>query len=401
MSPGSDRLGLDLRSDSTRSLEIPRASALARLLEAGTPSPDAIERFLQENEFPLGEGSCSVFVYRGQAEDVRLRHWIYGLETSRPFTRVPRTDLWYHVMEIPAGSRVEYKFEVTQGRGTRLIEDPLNEHRARDPFGANSVCYGEGYTRPEWTLKDPQAPEGSIEDRLFHSTALGNRRKLSIYRPAHFKETRRYPLLIVHDGGDYLRFAALKTVLDNLIHRFEVAGVVAVFTHPPDRMEQYRDSEAHARFLATELVPQIEEDLPLLGTPAGRCLMGASLGAVASLSTAVRYPGIFGGLLLQSGSFAFSDIGNHERGPIFDPIADFVNAYREEPTRVSDRIFMSCGQYESLIYENRSLAPVLRSTGMDVRFVEARDGHNWESWRDRLREGLSWLFPGPLWFVYP
>ena len=36
------------------------------------------------------------------------------------------------------------------------------------------------------------------------------------------------------------------------------------------------------------------------------------------------------------------------------------------------------------------------STGMEVRYVEARDGHNWENWRDRLREGLSWLFPGPL-----
>ena len=38
--------------------------------------------------------------------------------------------------------------------------------------------------------------------------------------------------------------------------------------------------------------------------------------------------------------------------------------------------------------------------GMAVRYVEARDGHNWENWRDRLREGLAWLFPGPLWFVY-
>jgi enterochelin esterase family protein len=37
---------------------------------------------------------------------------------------------------------------------------------------------------------------------------------------------------------------------------------------------------------------------------------------------------------------------------------------------------------------------------MDVRYVEAADGHNWENWRDRLREGLSWLFPGPLLLVY-
>ncbi|MGI9625201.1 MAG: enterochelin esterase, partial [Longimicrobiales bacterium] len=70
------------------------------------------------------------------------------------------------------------------------------------------------------------------------------------------------------------------------------------------------------------------------------------------------------------------------------------------PPRITEKLFMSCGQYESLIYENRSMVPVLQDTGMDVRYVEARDGHSWENWRDRLREGLSWLFPGPLWFVY-
>jgi enterochelin esterase family protein len=128
--------------------------------------------------------------------------------------------------------------------------------------------------------------------------------------------------------------------------------------------------------------------------------MGASLGAVASLSTAIRYPGMFGRLLLQSGSFAFSDIGTHDRSPIFDPIAEMVNRYRAKPSAVSERVFVSCGTYESLIYENRSLVPMLRRTGMSVRFVEARDGHNWENWRDRLREGLAFLFPGPKWWVY-
>ena len=85
---------------------------------------------------------------------------------------------------------------------------------------------------------------------------------------------------------------------------------------------------------------------------------------------------------------------------MFDNIVKFVNRVREEPKAVSERIFMSCGVYESLIYENRSLVPLLDSTGMQVKFVESRDGHNWENWRDRLREGLSWLFPGPLMFIY-
>jgi enterochelin esterase family protein len=106
-------------------------------------------------------------------------------------------------------------------------------------------------------------------------------------------------------------------------------------------------------------------------------------------------------LLLQSGSFAFTDIGRgNRRGPLFDRVVAFVNDYRAAPKPVSQRVFMSCGVYESLIYENRSLVPLLDATGMQVKFVEARDGHNWDNWRDRLRLGLSWLFPGPLMFVY-
>ena len=128
--------------------------------------------------------------------------------------------------------------------------------------------------------------------------------------------------------------------------------------------------------------------------------MGASFGAVASLSTAWRAPGEFGRLLLQSGSFAFSDLGNHQRGPVFDPVARFMNEFREDERQTCEKIYMSCGIYESLIYENRSLVPRLQSQGSVVRFDEVRDAHNWENWRDRLREGLAFLFPGPKWWVY-
>ena len=156
----------------------------------------------------------------------------------------------------------------------------------------------------------------------------------------------------------------------------------------------------HAAFVVEDLVPALEARLPIDPRPGARGLMGASFGAVAALSTAWKYPGEFGRLLLQSGSFAFTDIGESRRGELFDPVVEFMNRFRAEPGRPSDRVFLSCGQYESLIYENRSLVPRLQETGMDVRFTESRDGHNWENWRDRLREGLSFLFPGPLWMVY-
>jgi enterochelin esterase family protein len=376
--------------------------AIEKLKKRSSRAPGQLNAFVAKHSFPIVEGGSWTFVFRGEADRVSLRHWIYGLPSSQPLARLAETDLWHLTMELPRSSRVEYKFEVTRGGETRWIQDPLNPLVAHDPFGANSVCQGEGYEVPDWTQPDPDSPPGRVEDRVFESRALGGSRQVSLYLPARYRPSRRCPLLVVHDGIDYLRYASLQTVLDNLIHRLEIPGMIVALIHPGERLEEYAASPAHARFLADELVPKLEQDLSLLSTPEGRGLMGASLGGVAALFTAACYPGRFGRLLLQSGSFAFADIGDHRHGPLFDPVARFINGYRADadPRAVSERVFVSCGTHESLIYENRSLLPVLESTGMEIKYVEAPDGHNWENWRDRLRQGLSWLFPGPLWMVY-
>jgi enterochelin esterase family protein len=374
--------------------------ALERLL-ARLPLDDArVRDFVEEHEFPIVEDGSVTFFYRGAADAVNLRHWIFGLPSSQPFHRVDESDVWHLTMELPPCSRVEYKLERVVGEDRQWIMDPLNPRVAHDPYGANSVCYGKGYVTPEWTQQDSEARPGSLEALAVKSEAFGERRQVGLYLPARFRRTRRYPLLVVHDGSDYMKFAELKTVLDNLIHRLEIPPTIAALTRSPDRLREYAADPRHARFLTQELLPELQTKLPLLDRPAGRALVGASFGAVAALHTAWTHPGTWGGALLQSGSFAFSDIGEHGRGPLFDPVAAFVNAFRERPGAPMEKLFVSCGIYESLIYENRSLLPLLQSTKMDLRYVEARDGHNWDNWRDRLREGLSWLFPGPLWMVY-
>jgi enterochelin esterase-like enzyme len=374
--------------------------AIQDLLSSG-PNPEKVQAFLVGKRFPIQEGSSVTFVWFGQAERVTLRHWIYGLESDSALHRVEGTDLFYLTVEIPSGSRVEYKFELHRGSTSQWVEDPNNPNRARDPFGANSVLQTEGYELPTWIDADPLARSGSLEPFAYNSAVFGGRRTGCIYRPARFRKTRLYPLLVVHDGSDYLNYTGMKTILDNLIHRLEIPDIIVAFTDSPDRLREYANDERHSRFLTEELVPDLTARLPLYDRPQARALMGASFGAVASFATAYRYPGFWGRLILQSGSFAFTDIGKrNRRGPLFDHVVEFVNSYREEPTAVSERVFVSCGVYESLIYENRSMVPLLDKAGMQVRFVESRDGHNWENWRDRLREGLSWVFPGPLMFVY-
>lgn len=111
-------------------------------LLAHNPTRERVEAFLAGKRFPLVEGASATFVWRGEAESVVLRHWIYALESSNELTRVPNTDLWYLTLEVPPRSRVEYKLEVRHNGVGRWIEDPLNPNRARDPFGANSVLQG-------------------------------------------------------------------------------------------------------------------------------------------------------------------------------------------------------------------------------------------------------------------
>jgi len=378
-----------------------RKLAINRLRERRPLDSGTVDRFLARNQVPIVEGARCTFLYRGEADEVFLVHRIFGLPDHMPLRRLHGTDLWYAVLELPEGSRVEYQLEVVRGGQRSRFNDPLNPRVARSPVGDSSVCYAYGHVIPDWTVPDPEARPGSLVDMVVPSRALRRDARVTLYLPARFRRSASYPLLIVHDGGDYLGFADAKTVLDNLIHRLDVAEIVAAFIYPGDRLAEYANSAAHARYLTAELLPRLEAELPLVGRPAGRCLMGSSFGGVASLATAYRYPEVYGSLLLQSGSFVFTDIGNnHGGGPPFEPVVRFINRYRAAPRRVADRLFVSCGVYEPLIIPNRSMVPVFEGAGMTVRYVETRDGHSWENWRDQLRAGLSWIFPGPQKYYY-
>lgn len=378
-----------------------RKLAVNRLREQGPPTEEQVDAFLHERTVPVVEGAACTFFYRGPADEVHLLHRIVNQPQRVPLRRLGETSLWFVTIELPEGSRVEYQLEVRHGDHVERGNDPLNPHVAHSPVGSSSVCQAVGYRTPPWVLHDPSARPGDLTDLELPSRALRRTTHNRVYLPARFRASTRYPVLVVHDGDDYLRYAAMQTVLDNLIHSLDLAEMIVVFSNPGDRMLEYPDHAAHARHVVAELLPAVAERYPVLDLAEGRALVGASFGAVASLATAYRHPGVFGSLLLQSGSFVFTDIGtDHGGGPAFDPVVTFMNRYRARPRRVADRMFVSCGVYEPLIVPNRSMVPVFEGTGATVRYVEARDGHSWENWRDRLRDGLSWLFPGPQLYHY-
>lgn len=381
-------------------MEAPVKLAWPELEAASHDGESAIDELVTGRSIPHVEGGRVTFVFRGEAEGVFLQHWVFGLGSRIPFHRVKGTSWWRLTMDLPLRSRIEYKIGVRNRGGETWLHDPLNPRIAHDPFGGNSVVVTDGYEEPEWSQPHAGVPHGSLETWRMHSRSLGESRDVRVYLPARYRPNRRHRIMLVHDGDDYMRYCRLGAVLDNLTERWEIPPLVVVLLNPRDRLREYAGDRRHAAWVVEELLPEVEKRYPVIPEAGARCLAGASFGGVASLSTAWYYPGTFDMLLLQSGSFAFTDIGQHQRGPVFDPVVRFMNPFRDNVGQPARRIYMSCGVYESLIYENRSLAPLLQASGMEVKFVEARDGHNWENWRDRLRGALTWLFPIPLWFYY-
>ena len=364
--------------------------AVARFLQRSQPSPDDVAYFLDVNEFPLTAPGVAVFAWQGHADGVELVRWIHGGADRQPFSQIPGTDLWLLRLEVEDEGRFEYKLTIWKDGQEHLTTDPHNPLRAQDPFGENSECRTWGYERPDWS-KARGAPAGRIETIVVESRTFGETRTERVYLPAGYDADHPYPLIVIHDGDDFVAYADLDIVLDNLIEQGDIRPVVAALVQTRDRIDEYARGRRHARYLVHELLPALQAGYALSDRAADRVLLGASLGAVASLATAWRFPGVFGGLILKSGSFILDMERLPGRHTVFHRIARLVAVFRRAPRRPAERVFISSGALEGLHSENRTLATFLEARGVAVRFNRAWDGHHWRNWRDQLRDGLCWV----------
>jgi enterochelin esterase family protein len=359
---------------------IPGTSAGPRDIDVAAPAP---------RQYPIVEPDAATFVWQGEADSVWLRHFMALEVAGFPFTREPDSDWWRLRLQVPERARFEYKFDIVRNGHGEWINDPLNPRLATDPFGANSVCETWAYAAPEWATPGLAQAVGSIEHWMVKSPSFHGRREIGVYLPAGYDDSRSYPLVIVHDGYDYVDHAALKSILDNLIERGDLPPLIAALTQSPDRKVEYVDDPRHVSYVTRELLPALEHRYNLSSAAHNRVLMGASLGAVASLSIAARAPQQFGGVVLKSGSFIFNQDLLATRHELFQRVSDFIDSLSDYE-RLLHRAFVSCGRYEGLVEENRRMAAFLRHAGVATRYAESRDAHHWGNWRDQTRAGLMW-----------
>ncbi len=181
------------------------------------------------------------------------------------------------------------------------------------------------------------------------------------------------PLLLVHDGPEYDRFAALSQFLAMLGAREPALRCRVVLLRPIDRDRSYSASPGYARALAEGVLPEVRDTVAVRGPVVG---MGASLGGLAMAHIAVTRPGTLAAVFSQSGSFFTSDTDPMElRYRFFDRIADFVAGLDGDPARLRDlSMALTCGTGEENLTNNRRLHRRLR------RRRGARDPHGEPRW---------------------
>lgn len=336
----------------------------------------------QQEGTPVIDGTAATFVFPG-AEPPVLRGDFNGWSADQtPEWQQDEEEIWTIRLSFPDDAYIEYCLGTDQAR----VYDPFNPRRVSNGMGKfNNYFYMPQGGPTPWATRRRSVPRGAVArfDLPTHFLVAGRQRRVDLYQPP---VDAPVPLVLVYDGTDYDRRASLTTVVDNLIAERRIQPIaLALLANGRDaRTSEYGSSEGTMMWVREVVLPFARGHLGLVdvaNAPGSFGAMGASMGGLMSLYTALRLPGVFGRVLSQSGAF---HMGDYATG-----VVDLVQHLPAPPLR----LWMDVGRFEGLLQSNRAMHGLLQARGYDVAYTEYNGGHAYVAWRDDLVKGLQHLFP--------
>lgn len=235
---------------------------------------------------------------------------------------------------------------------------------------------------------------GTVQDVKLYSDALQEDIQLLIYIPANYSPLYKYTMLIASDGKDYFQYGRITRVVDELLENKEIENIIFVgvpYKSVEDRLKKYHPTgeqhDAYLRFLAHELVPFLDETYPTYQIGAGRALIGDSLAATVSLLAAVKYPNIFGKVILHSpmvNEEVLSKIESTKK-------PDSFSVYHVIGTG-EDEVKTTNGKIENFLKPNRLLNSLMKEKGFMVFYDEFEGDHTWKYWQQDVKRAITMNF---------
>ncbi|MGE5140212.1 MAG: alpha/beta hydrolase [Rudaea sp.] len=332
---------------------------------------------------PLVDGETVTFVWRGKFPPQLLGDWT-GWESGTPVSLdAAGPGVWIHSTDFPSDAYLEYAYL----RGEKRLRDSLNPRIVDNGVGS----YNHFFSMPRadstrLTVRPRGVARGTVTRHVIDGSfaSVGSRRAVYWYQPPYDGPV---PLLVVFDGGDFIRRARLAVIVDNLIAqgRMEPVAMALVEHSRRARFVEYASGDAALMFILNDVLPLSRRNLNLVdieAAPGAYGVMGASMGGLMALYAGLRLPHVFGSVVSLSGAFSL---------PGLDPVVnDMVREFSTRPLK----IWLSVGRYEWLLDANRRMHALLEQKGYAVAYREFNAGHNYTAWREDLWRGLEELFPG-------
>ena len=248
----------------------------------------------------------------------------------------------------------------------------------------------------------------------FHSDVLGRACSMNVLIPqkaatqigmdsAGASGRAEYPVLyLLHGLSDNHSIWMRRTSIERYAAAY---GLVVVM--PSGERGFYTDMAAGYRYwtMLSEELPQIVRNLfPVSAKREETFAAGLSMGGYGALKIALKNPDVFSGAISLSGVL---NIAKSAAEVTWD--RDFTLIWGEDyksalPGSEDDlfyltdnikgekpRIFISCGDCDFMLGQNRDFHEHIKDAGFDFRYEEHPGNHNWMYWAEHIAEGLDFI----------
>lgn len=255
-------------------------------------------------------------------------------------------------------------------------------------------------------------PVGKVTRHEWRSKVFeGTLRQYYLYVPAQYQASEPAAVMVFQDGHAYVDEkgpARAPVVLDNLIHQGEIPVTIALFVNPgvfADEIEGRQDwstgkkdgtsnrsveydtlSDAYARMLEDELLPEIGKTFNLTRDPEKRVICGASSGGICAFTVAWERPDLFRKVISHIGSFT-----NIRGGHVYPALI------RKEDKRPL-RVWLQDGRNDldnahgNWWLSNQQMAKALAYAKYDSHFVATDGEHSLNDGGRLLPDALRWIW---------
>lgn len=199
------------------------------------------------------------------------------------------------------------------------------------------------------------------------------------------------------------------------IQRFAEEHDLAVVMPSGDNAFYVDQPDAHnyyGEYIGRELVELTRKIFPLSHRREDTFIGGLSMGGYGALRNGLKYGDTFGcivslsgallvdemvtrkdnsGIFMQTRAYAEACFGDLDKllGSDMDPKA--LVRQRKAAGQSIPRIFLACGEQDSLLATNQQMADFLTGQGVDVTFQTGPGNHEWDFWDTWIRKAIEWL----------